>query len=47
MRFAPPASYDRFIRLWECYLATCEAAFRMCNLGLAHLAFARAGEDLR
>ena len=37
---------DRFIRMWEYYLATCEAAFRTRNLGLVHLVLARAGEEL-
>ncbi|MGE0041999.1 MAG: class I SAM-dependent methyltransferase [Vicinamibacterales bacterium] len=37
----------RFVRMWEYYLATCEAAFRTRNLGLVHLVLARAGEDLR
>jgi cyclopropane-fatty-acyl-phospholipid synthase len=38
---------ERFIRMWEFYLATCEAAFRTRNLGLVHFVLARAGEDLR
>ena len=37
---------DRFIRMWEYYLATCEAAFRTRNLGLVHFVLARAGDDL-
>jgi cyclopropane-fatty-acyl-phospholipid synthase len=37
---------DRFIRMWEYYLASCEAAFRTRNLGLLHLTLARAGDDL-
>ena len=37
---------DRFIRMWEYYLASCEAAFRTRNLGLVHLVLARAGDDL-
>lgn len=37
---------DRFIRMWEYYLATCEAAFRTRNLGLVHLVFARAGDAI-
>lgn len=37
---------DRFIRMWEYYLATCEAAFRTRNLGLVHLVLARAGDEL-
>jgi len=35
---------DRFVRMWEYYLATCEAAFRTRNIGLAHLVLARVGE---
>ncbi len=37
---------ERFIRMWEYYLATCEAAFRTRNLGLVHFVLARAGDDL-
>jgi cyclopropane-fatty-acyl-phospholipid synthase len=37
---------DRFVRMWEFYLATCEGAFRTRNLGLLHLTLARTGEDL-
>lgn len=37
---------DRFVRMWEYYLATCEAAFRTRNLGLVHLTLARAGDDI-
>jgi cyclopropane-fatty-acyl-phospholipid synthase len=37
---------QRFVRMWEYYLATCEAAFRTRNLGLLHLTLARTGEDL-
>lgn len=37
---------DRFIRTWEYYLASCEAAFRTRNLGLLSLTLARVGEDL-
>ncbi len=37
---------DRFIRTWEYYFASCEAAFRTRNLGLLHLTLARVGEDL-
>jgi cyclopropane-fatty-acyl-phospholipid synthase len=37
---------DRFARMWEFYLASCEAAFRTRNLGLLHLTLARAGDDL-
>ena len=35
---------DRFIRTWEYYLATCEAAFRTRNIGLVHLVLGRVGE---
>lgn len=35
---------DRFIRMWEYYLASCEAAFRTRNLGLVHLVLGRVGE---
>ena len=38
---------DRFIRMWEYYLATCEGAFRTRNLGLVHFVLARAGDELR
>ncbi|MEW6320577.1 MAG: cyclopropane-fatty-acyl-phospholipid synthase family protein [Acidobacteriota bacterium] len=37
----------RFVRMWEFYLASCEAAFRARHLGLMHLVFARVGDDLR
>jgi cyclopropane-fatty-acyl-phospholipid synthase len=37
---------DRFIRTWEYYFASCEAAFRTRNLGLLHLTLSRVGEDL-
>lgn len=37
----------RFVRTWEYYLASCEAAFRTRHLGLLHLTLARVGEDLR
>jgi len=37
---------DRFIRTWEYYLASCEAAFRTRNLGLLHLTLSRVGDDL-
>lgn len=37
---------ERFIRTWEYYLASCEAAFRTRNLGLLHLTLSRVGEDL-
>jgi cyclopropane-fatty-acyl-phospholipid synthase len=35
---------DRFVRMWEYYLATCEAAFRTRNLGLVHLVLGRVAE---
>jgi len=35
---------DRFVRMWEYYLASCEGAFRTRNLGLVHLVLARIGE---
>jgi cyclopropane-fatty-acyl-phospholipid synthase len=35
---------DRFIRMWEYYLATSEAAFRTRNIGLVHLVLRRVGE---
>jgi cyclopropane-fatty-acyl-phospholipid synthase len=34
---------DQFIRLWEFYLAYCEAGFREGSIGVAHLKFAKAG----
>lgn len=34
---------DRFIRLWEFYLAYCEGGFRERSIGVAHLKFAKAG----
>jgi cyclopropane-fatty-acyl-phospholipid synthase len=34
---------DQFIRLWEYYLAYCEAGFRERSIGVAHLKFAKAG----
>lgn len=36
---------DRFVRMWEYYLASCEAAFRTRNLGLVHMVLARVGES--
>jgi len=36
---------ERFIRTWEYYFASCEAAFRTRNLGLLHLTLSRVGED--
>jgi cyclopropane-fatty-acyl-phospholipid synthase len=35
---------DRFVRMWEYYLASCEGAFRTRNLGLVHLVLGRIGE---
>ena len=35
---------DRFVRMWEYYLASCEAAFRTRNIGLVHLVLGRVGE---
>ena len=35
---------ERFVRMWEYYLASCEAAFRTRNLGLAHMVLRRVGE---
>lgn len=35
---------DRFIRMWDFYLATCEAAFRTRFLGTLQLVIGRAGE---
>jgi cyclopropane-fatty-acyl-phospholipid synthase len=32
---------DRFIRLWEFYLAYCEGGFRERALGVAHLKFVK------
>jgi cyclopropane-fatty-acyl-phospholipid synthase len=34
---------EHFIRLWEFYLAYCEAGFRERSIGVAHLKFAKAG----
>jgi cyclopropane-fatty-acyl-phospholipid synthase len=35
---------ERFVRMWEFYLASCEGAFRTRNLGLVHLVLGRIGE---
>ena len=35
---------DRFVRMWEYYLATSEAAFRTRNIGLVHMIFGRIAE---
>jgi cyclopropane-fatty-acyl-phospholipid synthase len=34
---------DRFIRMWEFYLAYCEGGFRERSIGVAHLLMARPG----
>jgi cyclopropane-fatty-acyl-phospholipid synthase len=34
---------DRFIRLWDFYLAYCEGGFRERSIGVAHLLFAKPG----
>jgi cyclopropane-fatty-acyl-phospholipid synthase len=34
---------ERFIRLWEYYLAYCEGGFRECSIGVAHLLLAKPG----
>ncbi len=34
---------DRFMRMWEFYLATCEAAFRDRQIGVLQLSLARSG----
>jgi cyclopropane-fatty-acyl-phospholipid synthase len=36
---------DRFIRMWDFYLATCEAAFRTHQIGVIQLSLARSGRD--
>jgi cyclopropane-fatty-acyl-phospholipid synthase len=38
---------DRFIRMWDYYLSSCEAAFATRSLGTYQLVLARDGEDLR
>ncbi len=35
---------ERFVRMWEYYLASCEAAFRTRNIGLVHVVLGRVGE---
>ena len=35
---------DRFVRMWDFYLSTCEAAFRTRSLGNLQLVIGRAGE---
>jgi cyclopropane-fatty-acyl-phospholipid synthase len=32
---------DRFIRLWDYYLAYCEGGFRERSIGVAHLLFSK------
>ena len=34
---------ERFIRLWEFYLASCEGGFRERSIGVAHLLLAKPG----
>jgi cyclopropane-fatty-acyl-phospholipid synthase len=34
---------ERFIRMWEFYLAYCEGGFREKSTGVAHLLFAKPG----
>ncbi|MGH8210287.1 MAG: class I SAM-dependent methyltransferase, partial [Steroidobacteraceae bacterium] len=34
---------ERFIRLWEFYLAYCEGGFRERSIGVAHLLLAKPG----
>jgi cyclopropane-fatty-acyl-phospholipid synthase len=34
---------DRFIRLWDFYLAYCEGGFRERSIGVAHLLLAKPG----
>lgn len=38
---------DRFMRMWDFYLATCEAAFRDQQIGVLQLALARSGRGGR
>lgn len=35
---------ERFVRLWEFYLAYCEGGFRERSIGVAHLLFAKPGQ---
>jgi cyclopropane-fatty-acyl-phospholipid synthase len=34
---------ERFLRMWEFYLAYCEGGFRERSIGVSHLLFARPG----
>ena len=34
---------ERFVRMWECYLAYCEGGFRERSIGVAHLLLAKPG----
>ncbi|MBI1319933.1 MAG: methyltransferase domain-containing protein [Candidatus Hydrogenedens sp.] len=34
---------DAFLRIWELYLASCEAGFTVGNIGVSHLLFAKPG----
>lgn len=36
---------ERFIRMWEFYLAYCEGGFRQRSIGVAHLLFAKPGRQ--
>ena len=38
---------ERFIRMWEFYLAYCEAGFRERSIGVAHLLFEKPGTPVR
>ncbi|HSO23468.1 MAG TPA: cyclopropane-fatty-acyl-phospholipid synthase family protein, partial [Chondromyces sp.] len=38
---------DRFVRLWDFYLASCEAAFRQRQIGNAQLQLSRIGDAVR
>ena len=37
---------ERFIRLWEFYLAYCEGGFRERSIGVAHLLLAKPGHGV-
>jgi cyclopropane-fatty-acyl-phospholipid synthase len=37
---------DRFVRLWDFYLAYCEGGFRERSIGVAHLVFDKPGADV-
>jgi hypothetical protein len=38
---------ERFIRMWDSHLTTCEAAFADRKLGTLQLVLSRSGEQLR